>query len=121
MSEDLSVVSGQQMTEEQISEFHEVFSLIDKNADGAITIKELGVAMRSLGRSPTEEELEEMINEVDTNGNGTVEFSEFINKMAGKMAYSPNEMDTYEAFRVFDKDGNGFISSAELRQVTLPV
>ena len=111
------MVSGQQMTEEQISEFHEVFSLIDKNADGAITIKELGVVMRSLGQSPTEDELQEMINDVDTNGNGTIEFSEFINKMAGKMAYSPSEIDTYEAFRVFDKDGNGFISPSELRYV----
>ena len=35
------VVSGQQqLTEEQVADFKEVFSLIDKNADGAITIKE---------------------------------------------------------------------------------
>ena len=117
MAEHWSVVSGQQLTEDQIGEFKEVFSLIDKNADGAITIKELGAAMKSMGQSPTEEELQEMIDEVDANGNGTIEFSEFINKMAGKMAYSPSEKDTYDAFRVFDKDGNGFISPAELRYV----
>ena len=117
MAEHWSVVSGQQLTEDQIAEFKEVFSLIDKNADGAITIRELGAAMMSMGQSPTEEELQEMIDEVDANGNGTIEFSEFINKMAGKMAYSPSEKDTYDAFRVFDKDGNGFISPAELRYV----
>merc|ERR1711971_267382 len=113
------VVSGeQQLTEEQISDFKEVFSLIDKNADGAITIKELGSAMRSMGQSPTEEELQEMIEEVDLNGNGTIEFSEFLSKMAGKMAFSPiSEKEIYDAFRVFDKDGNGFISPAELRYV----
>ena len=56
-----------QLTEEQVADFKEVFSLIDKNADGAITIKELGSAMRSMGQSPTEEELQEMIEEVDSN------------------------------------------------------
>ena len=117
MAEHWSVVSGQQLTEDQIAEFKEVFSLIDKNADGAITIRELGAAMMSMGQSPTEEELQEMIDEVDANGNGTIEFSEFINKMAGKMTFSPSEKDTYDAFRVFDKDGNGFISPTELRYV----
>ena len=57
------------------------------------------------------------LNKVDSNGNGTIEFSEFLSKMAGKMAYSPSEKDIYDAFRVFDKDGNGFISPAELRYV----
>merc|ERR1712172_143466 len=107
----------QQLTEEQGADFKEVFYLIDKNADGAITIKELGSAMRSMGQSPTDEELQEMIEEVDLNGNGTIEFSEFLSKMAGKMAYSPSEKEIYDAFRVFDKDGNGFISPAELRYV----
>merc|ERR1712192_268119 len=106
-----------ELTEEQVADFKEVFSLIDKNADGAITIKELGSAMRSMGQSPTKEELQEMIEEVDLNGNGTIEFSEFLTKMAGKMAFSPSEKEIYDAFRVFDKDGNGFISPAELRYV----
>merc|ERR1712181_68946 len=102
-----------ELTEEQVADFKEVFSLIDKNADGAITIKELGSTMRSMGQSPTDEELQEMIEEGDSNGNGTIEFSEFL----GKMAYSPSEKEIYNAFRVFDKDGNGFISPAELRYV----
>ena len=37
--------------------------------------------------------------------------------MAGKMAFSPSEKEIYDAFRFFDKDGNGFISPAELRYV----
>ncbi|KAL5107259.1 Calmodulin [Taenia crassiceps] len=54
-----------QLTEEQIAEFKEAFSLFDKDGDGTITTKELGTVMRSLGQNPTESELQDMINEVD--------------------------------------------------------
>lgn len=56
------------MTEEQIAEFKEAFSLFDKDGDGTITTKELGTVMRSLGQNPTEAELQDMINEVDADG-----------------------------------------------------
>uniref|UniRef100_A0A4W2BPX1 EF-hand domain-containing protein n=1 Tax=Bos indicus x Bos taurus TaxID=30522 RepID=A0A4W2BPX1_BOBOX len=55
-----------QLTEEQIAEFKEAFSLFDKDGDGTITTKELGTVMRSLGQNPTEAELQDMINEVDS-------------------------------------------------------
>jgi calmodulin len=56
------------LTEEQIAEFKEAFSLFDKDGDGTITTKELGTVMRSLGQNPTEAELQDMINEVDADG-----------------------------------------------------
>ena len=52
---------------------------------GTITTKELGTVMRSLGQNPTEAELKDMINEVDADGNGTIDFHEFLNLMARKM------------------------------------
>ena len=51
-----------------IAEFKESFSLFDKDGDGTITAKELGTVMKALGQSPTEAELTDMINEVDTDG-----------------------------------------------------
>jgi len=74
-----------QLTEEQIAEFKEAFSLFDKDGDGTITTKELGTVMRSLGQNPTEAELADMINEVDADGNGTIDFPEFLTMMARKM------------------------------------
>jgi calmodulin len=41
--------------------------------------------MRSLGQNPTEAELQDMINEVDVDGNGTIDFPEFLTMMARKM------------------------------------
>lgn len=62
------IVQADQLTEEQIAEFKEAFSLFDKDGDGTITTKELGTVMRSLGQNPTEAELQDMINEVDADG-----------------------------------------------------
>ncbi|CAJ2631498.1 unnamed protein product [Trifolium pratense] len=105
------------LREEQISEFLEDFSHLDKNGDGCITIEELGTAMRSLGENPTLEELQIMVNEVDTDGNGTIEFGEFLNFMARKMKETEAEDELKEAFWVFDKDKDGYISPNELRSV----
>ncbi|PFH47556.1 hypothetical protein AMATHDRAFT_6613 [Amanita thiersii Skay4041] len=87
------------------------------DGDGTITTKELGTVMRSLGQNPTEAELQDMINEVDADGNGTIDFPEFLTMMARKMRDTDSEEEIKEAFKVFDKDGNGYISAAELRHV----
>ena len=50
-------------------------------------------------------------------GNGTIDFPEFMTMMSRKMQDTDSEEEIREAFRVFDKDGNGFISAAELRHV----
>jgi calmodulin len=61
--------------------------------------------------------LQDIINEVDPNGDGTVDFPAFLTIMARKMKDTDTEEDIIEAFRVFDKDGSGVISAAELRHV----
>ncbi|XP_069110938.1 calmodulin-like [Argopecten irradians] len=106
-----------QMTEEHIAEFREAFSLFDKDGDGFVSSKELGTVMRSLGQNPTEAELQDMINEVDTDGNGTIDFPEFLTMMSRKIFDDDSDAELKEAFKTFDSDGNGFISAAELRHV----
>ncbi|VAH92819.1 neo-calmodulin-like [Triticum urartu] len=104
-----------ELSKEQIDEFRAAFNLFDKDGDGTITTKELGTVMRSLGQRPSEEELREMIAEVDTDGNGVVDFSEFLTLLDRKMRGAEDELR--EAFRVFDQDKDGFISLDEFRHV----
>ncbi|OPJ76413.1 calmodulin, striated muscle [Patagioenas fasciata monilis] len=108
---------AERLSEEKIAEFKEAFSLFDRDGDGRITTKELGTVMRSLGQNPTEAELQDMAVEVDTDGSGTIDFPEFLLLMARKMRDTDSEEEMREAFRVFDKDGNGYISAAELRHI----
>ena len=105
------------LTDEKIMEFKAAFELFDKDRNGKITSKELGTVMRGLGQNPTEEELKQMIREVDLDGNGTIDFKEFLCLMVKKMKDTDTEEELLEAFKVFDRDGNGFITSHELRNI----
>ncbi|CAA6667218.1 unnamed protein product [Spirodela intermedia] len=100
------------LSEDQISEFQEAFCLFDKDGDARHRHP-------LVGSDPTEEELQDMIREVDVDGNGTIEFGEFLNLMARKMKETDAEEELKEAFKVFDKDQNGFISASELRNVMI--
>jgi len=108
-----------QLSEEKLAEFKEAFQLFDKDGNGKITVDELGTVMRALGNNPTEAELQDLINEVDVNSNGTIEFAEFSTMMANKINDVNSEEDLLASFKVFDKDGNGFISAAELKHIML--
>ncbi|XP_053376593.1 uncharacterized protein LOC123533425 [Mercenaria mercenaria] len=81
------------LTEDQVAEFKEAFSLFDKDGDGTISSKELGMVMRAMGHSPTESELREMITRVDAAGSGTVNFGNFLDIMGSQMKDTDCEID----------------------------
>ncbi|KAK7378405.1 hypothetical protein VNO80_03845 [Phaseolus coccineus] len=104
------------LTDDQIAEFQEAFSLIDKDCDGFISMEELTTAFRSIVGNPTKEEIQDMISEVD--GNGSIDFEEFLSIMGRKMKETLSE-ELKEAFKVFDRDEDGYISATELRNVMM--
>lgn len=64
-----------QLTEEQIQSFKDVFNHFDKDGSGSISTSELGEVMKSMGQNPTDAELQDMVNEVDTDQSGSIEFN----------------------------------------------
>ena len=98
---DKTQLKQQELTQEQIMEFKEAFCLFDKDGDGCITADELATVIRSLDQNPTEQELQDMINEIDSDGNGTIEFSEFLNLMANKIQVYITYMKLYIYIYIF--------------------
>lgn len=105
------------LSEEKIAEFRCAFELFDKDKNGSITIKELGTVIENLGQTPSEIDLKEMIKEVDLDGNGEIDFNEFLVLMASKMRDNDSEEEMIEAFKIFDKDGNGYIGKNDFKLV----
>ena len=61
-----------------------IFKLFDSNETGVITIEDLRRVSRELGESLSEEELQEMIERADLNGDGVISPDEFFNIMTKK-------------------------------------
>ena len=103
------------LTEEQKQEFKDVFSLFDKDGDGTVSTKELGVVMWALGQNPTDAEIAEMIKEVDVDGNGEVDFDEFCGLMIKKQNENEPEEELVEVFKIFDKNNDEKIDAEDLK------
>ena len=89
------------LSQERRKEYKDAFEMFDKNKDGTISTKDLINVLRSLNQDPTEEELNEMIAEVDLDGNGEIDFEEFITLMNKRIKEYDNTEEVLNAFKVF--------------------
>lgn len=69
------------LTKKQIEAFREVFTLFDINGGGSIDASELNQALNSVDISLTESELKDVLSVIDEDGNGEIDFDEFLNLM----------------------------------------
>jgi calmodulin len=104
-------------SEEQIAKFQETFDLFDKDGNGVLSLKELKTLIENLGEVVINYDLYNVFNEIDKDGDGNLNFDEFLTFMSLINTITVSDNDLMEAFQIFDKDGNGFISAAELRHV----
>merc|ERR1712241_235932 len=112
-------MATEKLSEEQIGEFQDAFAFYDSDHDGIINAHELSLILRSIGQNPTEAELQDMVNEVDKDGTGSLDFPEFLLMMGMKINEQNAEDEIREAFKVFEGDGNGYINRQELPLVMM--
>ncbi|XDC64084.1 hypothetical protein R6Z07M_015266 [Ovis aries] len=74
--------------EDELEEIREAFKVFDRDGNGFISKQELGTAMRSLGYMPNEVELEVIIQRLDMDGDGQVDFEEFVTLLGPKLSTS---------------------------------
>merc|ERR1719199_599191 len=104
-----------EFTDDQKKEFRKNFNLFDKKRTGSIPIADMGTVLRSLGQNPTEAELQALMEEVDKDKSGTIEFDEFVDLMSRtNKTQEQMEEEIKNAFLTFDADGSGFITREEL-------
>ncbi|XP_052766341.1 calmodulin-A-like isoform X2 [Mya arenaria] len=117
-NEDMTAVEA--ITDEERAELQDTFKLFDRDSDGYLTPRELGEAMRAMAQHPTELEIQELTkkpeNSVD-DGPQMTDFDAFLQIMAKRMTVPEPDDQLLEAFRVFDKEGTGVISAADLRRI----
>jgi calmodulin len=65
-------------------EIMEAFKVFDKDGNGFISAAELRHIMTNLGEKLTDEEVDEMIREADVDGDGQINYEEFVDMMMAK-------------------------------------
>jgi len=95
---------AKQLTEEEVAEYKEAFSLLDKDGDGSIKISLLPLLVRSLYLFPTEAELSEMTKEADPQHKGVLEFSDFLSLVARRPPDPEPEEELLEALEFFSEN-----------------
>jgi calcium-dependent protein kinase len=106
---------AQQLRDEDIEELRSTFQALDKNNDGRLTFAEIHEGMAA-HKVALPGDLDALLRNIDSDGSGQIDFSEFIAATLTQKQYLKREV-MWAAFRTFDLDGDGHITKAELKQV----
>jgi len=108
------------LEEEQVKSLKRTFDQFDKEKQGAISVGTVETILKMMGMHVSSQDLEDIINEIDEDGSGELEFPEFI-QLAAKFLTEEDEeemkWELKEAFRLYDKQGNGYITTNTLKEI----
>ncbi|XP_073847344.1 troponin C at 41C isoform X1 [Musca autumnalis] len=108
------------LNKEQIVLLRNAFNAFDPEKNGYINTQMVGTILSMLGHQLDDATLAEIIAEVDEDGSGQIEFEEFTTLAARFLVEEDAEamlQELKEAFRLYDKEGNGYITTGVLREI----
>ncbi|KAF2288764.1 hypothetical protein GH714_012307 [Hevea brasiliensis] len=106
-------VIAENLSNDEIQGLKSMFANIDTDNSGTITYDELKAGLARLGSKLTEAEVKQLMEAADVDGNGTIDYIEFITATMHRHRLERDE-HLYKAFQYFDKDNSGFITTDEL-------
>ncbi|KAG4925260.1 hypothetical protein JHK87_050800 [Glycine soja] len=106
------------LSNEEVEDIKDMFKKMDNDNDGIVSIEELKAGFRNFGSQLAESEVQLLIEAVDTNGKGTLDYGEFV-AVSLHLKRMANDDHLHKAFSYFDKDGNGYIEPDELRNALM--
>ena len=117
--EELNEITG--LEKDEIKVLKICFGMFDVKKVDFLSADDLDEILRAMGFRPSAEELKEILEEIDEDGSGEIEFEEFCQLCAKFLIEEPDEEtmkhELKEAFRVYDKEANGFITTGVLREI----
>merc|ERR1711992_378294 len=108
------------LEDEQLRTLKRTFDQFDSEKSGSISVETLNTILKMMGMHVSFRALDEIVQEIDEDGSGSLEFPEFI-QLAAKFLIEEDEeqmrWELREAFRIYDKQGNGYITTETLAEI----
>merc|ERR1712080_90068 len=115
--EDINEATG--LENDEIKCLKTCFDLFDSKKVEFLSADDLDEILRAMGFRPSKEELQEILKEIDEDGSGEIEFGEFCQLCAKFLVEDPDietmKRELKDAFRIYDKEGQGYITTETLR------
>ncbi len=105
------------LTEDEILEIKEAFDLFDPDKTGYINPKDLKETMDSLGFDDRSKIIYEMLQNYEDDCETQIDFKEFLDLMTAKMTENDSKEDIKKVFKLFDEEGNGYVTIEDLKRV----
>lgn len=110
----LSVIAGQ-LRDVEICQLRDTFLAMDADQNGSLSALEIKAGFREAGLAAPPE-LDALLRGIDTDGNGSVDYREFLAATMDRQKYVQEDV-CWAAFKAFDRDDSGTITRDELAEV----